>query len=238
MNSLQSLFAQVPCLASLSEDARRRLERVAEQRQYRRRQVIHFADQPGDYVYLLCSGRVKIARVSDQGREVTLYLVDPAQLFGEAALPAAGQLYGVMAETLDDSLVCALRRSDFLEAFQQAPAAMLELLKLVNDRRAMAESKIADLVFLDVPKRLAKLLLRLYDRADGGGRHGDGLIGAKFTHQELANMIGSTRETTTLVLNEFKRRGSIEFLGRKIVIRKRAELEMLLRREGGEGLPA
>ena len=236
MNSLQSLFAQVPSLAILSEDARRRLERVAEQRQYRRRQVIHFADQPGDYIYLLCTGRVKVARVSDQGREVTLYLVDPAQLFGEAALAESGQLYGVMAETLDDSLVCAFRRSDLLETLQQSPQALMEMLKVVNDRRTLAESKIADLVFLDVPKRLAKLLLRLYDNANG--KRSDGLIAAKFTHQELANIIGSTRETTTLVLNEFKRQGSIEFLGRKIIIRKRAELESLLRRDGDEGLPA
>ena len=236
LTSLQSLFAQVPSLVGLSDEARRRLERVAEQRQYRRRQVIHFADQPGDYVYLLCSGRVKVARVSDQGREVTLYLVDPGQLFGEAALAEAGHLYGVMAETLEDSLVCAFRRSDFLEAFHGAPEATLELLKVINDRRTLAEAKIADLVFLDVPKRLAKLLLRLYDRPNG--KHGEGLMTTKFTHQELANMIGSTRETTTLVLNEFKRQGSIEFMGRKIVIRKRAELELLLRRDGGESLPA
>ena len=236
MNSLQSIFAQVPSLQTLPEEARRRLERVAEQRQYRRRQVIHFADQPGDYIYLLCTGRVKIARVSDQGREVTLYLVDPAQLFGEAALGETGGVYGVMAETLEDSLVCAFRRSDFLEAFQPSPQATLALLRLVNDRRTLAEAKIADLVFLDVPKRLAKLLLRLYDLTNG--KRGDGLITTKFTHQELANMIGSTRETTTLVLNEFKRQGSIDFLGRKIVIRKRSDLETLLRRDAGEAVLA
>ena len=224
----------MPGLRSLPEEARRRLERAAEQRQYRRRQVIHFADQASDYVYLLCSGRVKIARVSDQGREVTLYLIDSAQIFGEAALAEAGEAYGVMAETLEDSQVCAFRRSDFLEAFQPSAPATLELLRLVNERRALAESKIADLVFLDVPKRLAKLLLRLYDQANG--KRSDGLIAAKYTHQELANMIGSTRETTTLVLNEFKRRGTIDFLGRKVVIRKRSELEALLRRDSGEAV--
>lgn len=236
LNSLQSIFDQAPCLRSLPDESRRRLERVTEQRQYRRRQVIHFADQPGDYLYLLCNGRVKIARVSDQGREVTLYLVEPGQLFGEAALTEAGAFYGVMAETLEDSLVCAFRRSDFMEACAGTPEASLELMKVVNERRAIAESKIADLVFLDVPKRLAKLLLRLYDQADA--RRSDGLIAAKFTHQELANMVGSTRETTTLVLNEFKRQGSIDFLGRKIIIRRRGDLESLLRREAGESLPA
>lgn len=233
MTALQSIIAEAPGLQQLPEEVRRRLERMAEQRNYRRRQVIHFADQPGDYVYLLCSGRVKVARVSDQGREVTLYLVEPGQLFGEEALSESGTPYGVMAETLDDSLVCAFRRSDFLEAYQNAPAASLDLVRVVNDRRAMAESKIADLVFLDVPKRLAKLLLRLYDRAE---RRGDGLISSKYTHQELANLIGSTRETTTLILNEFRRQGRIEFSGRKIIIRRREELESLLHRDAG--LPA
>jgi CRP/FNR family cyclic AMP-dependent transcriptional regulator len=235
LSALQSYFAQAPGLKLLPEESLRRLERVVEQRQYRRRQVVHFADQPGDYLYLLCSGRVKVARVSDQGREVTLYLVEPAQLFGEESLSENGMPYGVMAETLEDSLVCAFRRSDFLDAFRDAPAASLELVRVVNERRAMAESKIADLVFLDVPKRLAKLLLRLYDRAE---RRDDGLIPSKYTHQELANLIGSTRETTTLVLNEFRRQGAIDFLGRKIVIRRRDDLESLLRRETGEGLAA
>ena len=63
-------------LAVLPDETLRRLERIAEQRQYRRRQVVHFADQPGDYVYLLCTGRVKLARVSERGRELTLYLLE------------------------------------------------------------------------------------------------------------------------------------------------------------------
>jgi CRP/FNR family cyclic AMP-dependent transcriptional regulator len=236
LNASQSIFAQTPSLERLPEEARQRLERVAEQRQYRRRQVVYFADQPGDYVYLLLSGRVKIARVSDQGREVTLYLVEPGQLFGEDSLMEANRPYGVMAETLEDSRVYAFRRSDFLEVFQEAPPALMELIRIVNERRATAETKIADLVFLDVPKRLVKLLLSLYDQTE---QRDDGMIPSKYTHQELANLIGSTRETTTLVLNELRRQGSIAFLGRKIIIRKRDALEALLvRREASSALPA
>ena len=236
MNASPSIFTQTPSLERLPEEARQQLERVAEQRQYRRRQIIHFADQPGDYVYLVYSGRVKIARVSSQGREVTLYLVGPGQIFGEDSLLETSAPYGVTAETLDDSLVYAFRRSDFLEAFREAPAALMELVRVVNERRASAQTKIADLVFLDVPKRLAKLLLGLYDQTE---QRGDGLIPSKYTHQELANLIGSTRETTTLVLNEFRRRGIIDFLGRKIIIRRRDDLETLLRREDSAApLPA
>lgn len=229
LNSLLPHFAQVPALAALPEEAQRRLERLAEQRQYRRRQVIHFPDQLGDFLYLLCSGRVKISRLSDQGREVTLHLLEGPTLFGETGLVADNARYDLMAETLDDSFVAVLRRSDMLAMLQTSPQASLEMLRLVSERRAHAESLVADLVFLEVSKRVAKLLLHLHDTGDKAGR-GSLLTRVKFTHQELANLIGSTRETTTLILNDFKRQGFIEFVGRKMFVLNRASLESIVRR--------
>lgn len=229
MNPLLPYFSQVPMFAALPEETQKRLERIAEQRQYRRRQVVHFADQAGDFIYLLCTGRVKVSRVSEQGREVTLYLIEGNQVFGETGLIAENQPYELMAETLEDSLVAVFRRSDIIAALLESPKAAGEMLKLVSERRSQAESAVADLVFLDVPKRLAKLLLKLYDAHGSKAARQGTLIKAKFTHQELANMIGSTRETTTLILNDFKRQGSIDFTGRKIVVRNRTELEDILR---------
>ena len=212
-------------LAALPNETLKRLERIAEQRQYRRRQVVHFADQPGDYVYLLCTGRVKLARVSERGRELTLYLLEEGAIFGETGLLGAEEPYELVAETLEDSLVVVFRRADIMAALEQSPEATRELLRIVAARRMQAESQVADLVFLEVPKRLAKLLLRLYETQAGrGSRSGQPLRG-KMTHQELANVIGSTRETTTLILNDFKRQGLIDFLGRKILITNRVGLE-------------
>lgn len=215
--------------SALPEETQRRLERIAEQRNYRRRQVVHFADQAGDFVYLLCAGRVKVSRVSEQGREVTLYLIEGNQFFGETGLVAENQPYELMAETLEESVVAVFRRNDIIAALNENPKAAAEMLKLVSERRSQAETAVADLVFLDVPKRLAKLLLKLHDAHGSKASKTGTLIKAKFTHQELANMIGSTRETTTLILNDFKRQGSIDFTGRKIVVRSRGELEDILR---------
>lgn len=212
-------------LAALPDETLKRLERIAEQRQYRRRQIVHFADQPGDYVYLLCTGRVKLARVSERGRELTLYLLEEGAIFGETGLFGAEEPYELVAETLEDSLVVVFRRADIAAALEQSPKATRELLRIVAARRMQAENQVADLVFLEVPKRLAKLLLYLYEgQAGRGGRAGQPLRG-KMTHQELANVIGSTRETTTLILNDFKRQGLIDFLGRKILITNRSGLE-------------
>lgn len=229
MTSLLPYFARVPLLAALPDDTLKRFDRIAEQRHYRRRQVIHFPDQAGDFIYLLCSGRVKLSRVSEQGREVTLALLENTELFGETGILEADQPYELMAETVDDSVIAVLRRADLMMALIENPPAMFELLKLISHRRSIVEGTVADLVFLEVPKRLSKLLIKLHDAQGGGSGAANALIKAKFTHQELANIIGSTRETTTLVLNEFKRRGLIEFSGRKIVLKRRDEIEAILR---------
>lgn len=228
VNSLTTYFQQAPTLAALPEETLNRLERLSEQRQYRRRQVIHFADQPGDSLFLLASGRVKIARVSEQGRELTLYLLEDGALFGETGLLDANSPYELMAETLEDSLVVVFRRADILVALEQSLGATQALLRLVTERRLLAEDQVADLVFLEVPKRLAKLLLRLHDTQGGRGTRTGQTLRGKLTHQELANVIGSTRETTTLILNDFKRQGLIEFLGRRIIIANRSGLEQMI----------
>lgn len=227
LNTLAPYFLQIPTLAALPEETQRRLERAAEQRHYRRRQVIHFPDQPGDFLYMLCTGRVKVGRTSEQGREITLLLLEAPQIFGETGLFVPDAPYGLMAETVEDSLIGVLRRSDVLAALSQSPCAALEMLKLVSERRALAEAQAADLVFLEVANRIARLLLRLHDmESRHGGRHALPTR-TKLTHQEMANMIGSTRETTTSILNDFKRQGAVEFVGRKIVIRDRARLETI-----------
>lgn len=228
LTSLLPYFAKVPLLAALADDTLRRFDRTAEQRHYRRRQVVHFPDQPGDFAYLLCTGRVKLSRVSDQGREVTLALLENTELFGESGMLEPNQPYELMAETVDDSVIAVIRRDDLMDAVRESPQATTELIKLIGLRRSIAENTVADLVFLEVPKRIAKLLLKLHDAQDGGS-NSNMPIKSRFTHQELANIVGSTRETTTVILNEFKRRGIIESSGRKITIKDRNELESLLK---------
>lgn len=230
LNSLTPYFSQIPVLKALPEEVQRKLERIAEQRQYRRRQVIHFPDQPGDFLYILCTGRVKISRSSEQGREITLLLLEGPQIFGETGLFDINASYELMAETLEDSLIAVLRRSDVLAGLRESPGAAIEMLNLVSQRRQQAEIQAADLVFLEVPKRLIKLILRLTDEGANKGTRSSLLSKMKLTHQELANMIGSTRETTTLILNDFKRQGSIDLVGRKIIVRDRAKLEAVLYR--------
>ncbi len=228
MPSLSPYFDQVKFFSVLPKETQRTLEERAELRRYRKRQVIHFEDQTGDFVFLLCEGRVRVYRASAHGREIVIYLHTGPDVFGETGLIGDAPQYGLMAETLDDCLVAVFRRSQIVDVLNAAPNAALEMLRLVSERRKRAESMVADLVFLDVPKRLAKVLLGLLDTVGTTASKKGDVLKVQFTHQELAGMIGSTRETTTVVLNDFKRQGTLDFSRRKIVVRSRAGLEQIL----------
>jgi CRP-like cAMP-binding protein len=205
-------------LCTLPASALHQIELETEERTYRRRQIIYFAQQKNDYVFLLVSGRVKLLRTGCSGREVTLDIVSPGELFGEANMFVSNSPYGSSAEVLEDSVVFAMRRTSIIASMTNNLEALREFAALEVYRRHSAEQRLAEFVFFDVPTRLAHLLGRLASFYSRPGCTDHVLIKAKLTHQELANLVGSTRETTTLILNDFKRRNLIEFQGRKIIV--------------------
>lgn len=179
---------------------------------------IFFPGDPSQQVYLLKEGRVKISRISEEGREVTIALLAPGEIFGE--LEVLGDApRDTLAEALDDSKICVVAKEHFLDMMRQKPALSYRLTKLIGFRMRKIESRVEDLVFKDVPARLAHLLLDL--AKDYGQETPNGIfLQIKLTHQEIANLIGSIRETVSVILGDFKRDGWIAFEGRKITLLK------------------
>lgn len=176
----------------------------------------YLPQDPSDRVFLLKEGRVKISKVSEDGKQLTLGILEPGEIFGELALVDEGPR-GTTAEALEDTFICVIGRRDFERLLEKKPGLALKVTKLIGVRRKAIEAKVEDLVFKDVGSRLAKLLLEL--AASYGTKVGKGTrIDVKLTHQELAALIGSTRETTTSTLNEFRRLGLIEVEKRRIVV--------------------
>ncbi len=205
-------------LATLSTSELHQIEREMEERTYRRRQIVYFPEQKNDYIFMLVSGRVKLLKTGASGREVTLDIVSPNELFGEANILKANSPYESSAEVLEDSTILAMRRTSMVAMIMDNIDALREFAALEVSRRHAAEQRLAEFVFYDVPTRLAHLLGQLASFYAQPSSDAAVLIKAKLTHQELANLVGSTRETTTLILNDFKRRKLIEFQGRKIVV--------------------
>lgn len=192
----------------------------------RRRRVIFLTGDPGTAVFFVNAGRVKISRVTRDGKELTLAYRGPGEIFGELCLVDGGPREE-MAEAMENALVTEVPREAFVLLLDAHASIGAGLTRIMCQRRRELESKVEDLVFKDVNAKLAELLLNLgqdYGVDDSRGT----LLAVKITHQEMANLIGSTRETVSLTLSQFKRNKYIATEGRKIILIDREGLRSLL----------
>lgn len=207
---------RINLFADMTAEDMRYLAARTQMRRYPRGQVIVRPDDPPDAIYLIKEGRVKLCRYSPAGRVQILALLERGDIFGERAL--VGVRPEVHCEAFEDTLVCVLRRADFEDLVRRKPDLALRVVRVLAERLRDAEETIGRLALHDVPARLAALLVRLAEAY--GEPHGDGRrLALRLTHQDLAGMIGATRETVTLTLNRFRDEGLIAVEERHIVIR-------------------
>jgi CRP/FNR family transcriptional regulator len=193
------------------------------EKRFKKKEMIFLPGDQGDKVYLLKAGVVKISKYSDSGKEIILGMVNPGEIFGEMALIDKAPRDSV-AEALMDSYVCIVNRDNFTRYLQHNSEMSLRLTKIFGFKFKRLRQKVEDLVFKNVYQRLATLLLHLHDTY-GYDKNGKTYIYIKLTHYDIASLIGSTRETTTASLNDFKREGLIDFDGRKLIIVDKQGLE-------------
>ncbi|NOY76671.1 MAG: Crp/Fnr family transcriptional regulator [Calditrichaeota bacterium] len=210
----------------LSDEEMDYIDHVSIMKHYGKKEPIFLPHDPGDRVYLLKKGKVKIARLSAEGKELILAVLNTGEIFGEAAIFDADTRSN-MAETLEDAYICEISKKNFEDLLAKKPDLAIRLTKLIGFRRRQLEMKIEDLIFRNVQTRLVRLLLNL--RTTYGVPNPSGiLINLKLTHAEIANLVGATRETTTLYLNQLKESGLIDFEKRKIVLLKPQALQKKL----------
>lgn len=216
---------KIPLFKSLSQEELTNLADSVTLEEARRRRVIYMPGDPGHSVFFVNGGRVKVSRVTPDGKELTLAYRGPGELFGELCL-VDGRPREEMAEAMENALVTQMEREQF-EALLRTHAALgLALSKALCVRRRELESRLEDLIFKDVSAKLAELLLGLCEDYGVDDARGT-LVAVKITHQEMANLIGSTRETVSLTLSQFKRRKLIASAGRKVIITDKEGLRAL-----------
>lgn len=196
------------------------------EKNFRRKELIYLSNQPGEFVYLLKKGVVKISKLTSDGRELTLALLKPGEIFGELEALGAGET-GTQAEAHSDVMICVLRRKDLLGLMQMKPDLGISLSKLIGFRRRIIENRMENLVFRNIPQRLAALFLEL--KKEFGRNEGDTIkIDISLTHEDLANLIGSARATVTDVINNFKNQGIIQTAGKYFILKNTKSLEGLI----------
>lgn len=209
---------RVPLFTHLGEAELVRVGAAARDRAYPKNSVILFEDDPGDALYVVVTGQVKVVLIGEDGREVILAVLGAGDFFGEMALiddePRSAHVIA-----MEDANLLVLRREDFQSALQEHPRIALGLLQALSRRLRRADDKIGALVLLDVLGRVARLLLEMADEEDGGR------ITKKVTHHTIAQMVGSSRETVSRTMRELSERGLIEVTRRTIVVKDRKALE-------------
>ena len=177
--------------------------------------AFHEGDQ-GDQLYVIMSGKIKLGRTASDGRENLVAVLGPGEIFGEMALfnPAPRS---ATATAVSATRLAGLRHENLRRAIASSPDVSLQLLQALAQRLSKTNESLADLVFSDVPGRVAKALLDLADRF--GRPAADGLLVAHdLTQEELAQLVGASRETVNKALAEFVHRGWIRLENRAVVV--------------------
>ncbi len=216
---------KIPLLVSLGPEAIARLAERVELREIRRREVIYLPGDPGSSLFFVNGGRVKISKVTRDGKALTLGYCGPSEIFGEGCLVEGGPREE-MAEAMENAMVTEVSRDDFESLLKNHANLGFLMTRLLATRRRDLENKLETLVFRDVTSKLAELLLQLADEYGVEDSRGK-LVALKITHQELANLIGSTRETVSLTLSQFKKQNWICTEGRKVIISDEESLKAL-----------
>lgn len=214
--STTDFLATVPLFASLDADELAKFGELLLEQSYARGGVILVKGDPGDSLFIVRKGRVKVVLVADDGREVILGILGAGEYFGELSL-LDEQPRSADVIAMDHAVLLVLRRDDFRRRVEANASVAWSLLSELSRRLRRADGQIGALVLLDVPARIARLLL---DTADAG----DGVVIEKLTHQTIARVIGASRETVSRALGEFIDAGWLASEKRRIQIVDREAL--------------
>ncbi|MGQ9896318.1 MAG: Crp/Fnr family transcriptional regulator [Acidobacteriota bacterium] len=176
---------------------------VSGEREYHRNETIYHLDDPADHIFYILSGSVKITRVSDDGKEKIISIHRAGEIFGELCFCEVDDRRSDQAVAMEATRVLAIRVYDFLAMLRENPKALLDMLSLFCKRLSEAQQQIETLAFDNTTRRLARVLLK--SSSDSG------LERLRLTHEELAQMVGTSREIITTIMNQFREEGLIDY---------------------------
>jgi CRP/FNR family transcriptional regulator len=230
-NSAAQALQSVPFFANLNPEEANDLAKRLVMRRFSTDQIVFHHGDPGGLLYIIIKGKVKIAYSTPDGQEALLAILGPGDFFGELALlddfPRSAT-----AEAIEPTETLTLHRDEFIRHISNDPAFALHVLHTLAQHIRRLNSQISDIFFLDLPARLARMLLNL---ADQHGRTTDKgiVIDLSLTQTDLAEMTGATRVSINKALGRFRRAQWIAVNGRKFTILDREALRNLIQISGG-----
>lgn len=206
----------VPLFENLDDETLLKISNLGKKRSFARDSVVLMEHETGHALFVIVSGKVKVSRESDDGREVILTYLNPNDFFGEMAL-IDGLARSATVTAIEDTELFIIERTDFLDLLYDHPEVSISLLQELTKRLRAADMKIKSLSLKDAEGKVATVILQI---ADEVGKIRQGVVEIEklpFQH-DLANMAGTSRETISRTLHSFVKKGLIELDGNKLRI--------------------
>lgn len=206
-------ISRLNLLMGMSEQEMRQVAAMTRMTRHRRSDLIYLPGDPSDSIYFLKEGRMKITGFSEDGHEVLLDIIGPGEIFGEASaiqdIPRT-----TSAEALEDALLCEMDRKDFEALLTMYPQMSLRVLRRVGFRLKKVEARLLNLICKDVPTRVREALVGMVDAAPGPPRP----VKINLTQQDVANLVGASRQETSKALKGLEDSGVLELRYRSIIV--------------------
>lgn len=216
---------KMPFLSDLNDQELEEIEKLITIKNYKKRQVLFGEDEPGEAIHFLISGKVKLTKNSETGRELIIGIRQAGEIFAEVVLFGGGN-YPVTAETIEDAKVGLLFNSDIEKMIKNNSNIAISIIKTLSSRLRTSQQKVKDLALKDTQGSMLSTLRRLVQE------HGinDGnqiIIDLNLTHQEFANFIGTSRESANRFISELRKNEIIDIDKGKIIIKDVNKFEHL-----------
>ncbi len=209
---------QISIFTQLGEEYLQKIDSISITRAYSKGRIIFMEGEPGEAFFYIKSGMVKIYKISSDGREHILHILNEGHVFAEVTL-FTNTTYPATAEVLEDTQIGIIKNSDLEKLIVENPMLSLELIKYLNNRLVEAQNKVRNLALYDTFGRTAQALVKLAE--EHGKKTERGIeLDLRISRQELADIVGTTRETVIRVLAAFKKEKSIELEKTNIIITK------------------
>lgn len=211
---------RVPIFGGVDDENLTKVASITSEKSYSKKNIVFHEGDYGDALYIIKSGRIKIAKVALDGREKTLTILKGGDFFGEMAI-FDDMPRSATAESMDNDVrLLSISKNDFERLIIENPSIAIRIMKDLTRRIRQVNEQVQDLAFKDVHGRVASTLYNLLKTEKEASKDPDRdkLSSLKMTHQELANMVGSSRETVTRALNKLQDEGIISISHQQISI--------------------
>lgn len=212
------LLTEIALFAGLSEEDIQALGDATKMTQFGRGQQILSPDDPPDRIHIVKKGRIRVFRITPDGRQLTLDICERGTILGDMQLLGRDRLGETYAEAIEDAVICTITPVELRSLIERNPRVGVDIIEHLSRRLGAAERELEAMAYQRVDQRLARKLLDLSQKFGVEAERGT-LIQARLTQRELAEMIGTTRETLAHTIADFRRRGAIDTDRHKIVIR-------------------